>query len=136
MNAPLLPDDDIRMDAYYYGFSKTGERSVDVLLSAIACAGKAFHSTEDWLSDCRTYEECHRGKTPVEWIQNAANDLAKEIKERRAPISVSDEVVEQMCAAHWESMKPTRAWDLIPEEWAVPRRKAMRAAIRAMREGK
>lgn len=32
-----------RMDAYYYGFDSTGVDDIDRLLSAVACAGKAFH---------------------------------------------------------------------------------------------
>lgn len=38
----------LRMDAYYFGFSSTGVREIDEILSAIACAGKSYHSTEHW----------------------------------------------------------------------------------------
>lgn len=36
------------MSAYYYGFSETGVRPVDELLSAVAVAGKRAHHTEEW----------------------------------------------------------------------------------------
>lgn len=39
---------DLRMNAYYYSFSKTGCYGVDRILSAVACAGKAFHNTDCW----------------------------------------------------------------------------------------
>jgi hypothetical protein len=40
--------DDLRMEAYYFGFDLTGVRAVDEVLSAVAWAGKAYHSTEMW----------------------------------------------------------------------------------------
>ena len=40
--------DEMPMRAYYYSFAWTGTRPVDKILSAVACAGKAFHMTEDW----------------------------------------------------------------------------------------
>ena len=74
----------MRMDAYYYGFEPTGDEQIDRILSAVACAGKAFHHTESWGEEM-TYgtpngapEAFLRGKTPVEWIQNAANDAARD----------------------------------------------------------
>jgi len=70
----------VRLDAYYYGFDATGEHSVDVILSAVACAGKAFHHTESWTDDSHVYEpDHHRGANPVEWIQNAANAARTEL---------------------------------------------------------
>lgn len=65
------------MDAYYYGFEKTGVEEIDRILSAVACAGKAYHSTSGWWDDCICTPKGHEGKAPVDWIQNAANDAAK-----------------------------------------------------------
>jgi hypothetical protein len=75
-----------RMDAYYYGFEPTGVASIDRILSAVACAGKAYHHTEEWREDAGTRDHL-RGATPVEWIQNAAIDaaLAGQQSERPAP---------------------------------------------------
>lgn len=73
---------DLRMDAYYYGFEPTGVREIDLILSAVACAGKAFHETADWRNDARPYDG-HTGETPEQWIQNAASKAA-----------------EALCAAH------------------------------------
>lgn len=71
--------EDIRMDAYYYGFSHTGVVIIDRILSAVACAGKAYHHTEQWTGDCEPYEDVHRGNSCAAWIQNAAVDAAAEL---------------------------------------------------------
>jgi len=71
---------DLRMDAYYYGFEKTGVPEIDKILSAVACAGKAFHHTEDWDENIEFLYGPHKGRTVVEWIQNAANEAAESIK--------------------------------------------------------
>ena len=69
----------MRMNAYYYGFSPTGSRPIDRILSAVACAGKAYHHTECWQDESPAYGE-HVGDTPIDWIQNAANDAASDIR--------------------------------------------------------
>ena len=71
---------ELRMDAYYYGFDKTGVPEIDKILSAVACAGKAYHNTEDWLDNCSPYDG-HSGDNPVDWIQNAANEAALKFKD-------------------------------------------------------
>lgn len=73
----------LRMNAYYFGFDETGERSVDRVLSAVACAGKAFHHTEQWGEPCEAYMSETKGNSCREWIQNAANDAAAEHKQMR-----------------------------------------------------
>lgn len=65
----------MRMDAYYFSFTPTGCEAVDKVLSAVACAGKAYHHTEDWREQPGAWEP-HTGDSPVEWIQNAANEAA------------------------------------------------------------
>ena len=70
--------DELRMNAYYFSFEPTGARSVDRILSAVACAGKAFHYTEDWTSACGAYMSETRGDSCREWIQNAATEAASE----------------------------------------------------------
>lgn len=72
-------NDKLRLDAYYYGFSSTGVDAIDKILSAVACAGKAYHCTKDWHEETEPYEGLS-GNTPVEWIQNAANELASGLK--------------------------------------------------------
>lgn len=69
----------LRMNAYYYAFSSTGCYEVDRILSAVACAGKAFHNTDCWTDECAPYDG-HVGDTPAGWIQNAANDCAAVFK--------------------------------------------------------
>jgi len=72
------------MDGYYIGFDRTGVFEIDLILSAVACAGKAFHHTADWSDDCGVYDDRFRGKSPMDWIQNAAIDAAQAIEARRA----------------------------------------------------
>ncbi len=69
----------MRMDAYYYHFQPTGDPAIDKILSAVACAGKAFHNTNCWADEAYDGEapEPHSGNTPVDWIQNAANEAAR-----------------------------------------------------------
>ena len=73
-------DNPLRMDAYYFGFTPTGEELIDRILSAVASAGKAYHHTEDWTEAIDPYEDVFRGQTCAEWIQYAANDAAAVIK--------------------------------------------------------
>ena len=67
-----------RMDAYYYRFTQTGNPHIDRILSAVACAGKAFHHTDSWNDESKAewYGDHLRGDSPTKWIQNAADDAA------------------------------------------------------------
>lgn len=67
----------MRMDAYYFGFDSTGSEEIDGILSAVACAGKAYHHTEDWTNDAEGEGWGHNGGTPIEWIENAARAAAE-----------------------------------------------------------
>lgn len=67
------------MEAYYYEFYPTGVDCIDKILSAVACAGKAFHHTQDWNEHIKVPYEDHSGDTPIDWIQNAANEAATTI---------------------------------------------------------
>lgn len=67
-------DPSARMDAYYFGFDRTGVGIIDAVLSAVATAGKGYHHTESW-SDVDKW--VLDGKTSyVDLIQNAAADAA------------------------------------------------------------
>ena len=67
------------MNAYYYSFDSTGSDPVDKILSAVACAGKSFHHTDDWYEHASPQDD-HTGGTPIDWIQNAAIEAAAEIE--------------------------------------------------------
>jgi hypothetical protein len=70
----------VRLNAYYFGFDSTGNEDIDRILSAVACAGKAYHLTKDWTNPTtEPYEPSHRGGTCAEWIQNAAVDAATKL---------------------------------------------------------
>ena len=84
-----------RMDAYYYGFGSTGVPAIDRILSAVACAGKGCHNTEDWGEYGGGYEHL-RGDNYVDMIQNAANDAAAELIARAGK---ADAEVERLRAA-------------------------------------
>lgn len=68
--------------SYYFSFESTGNKDIDRILYAIAKAGKCFHHTDQWNEETAygIFDEKLKGNTPVDWIQNAANDLAKSIK--------------------------------------------------------
>ena len=68
------------MNAYYYGFEPTGVEEIDLILSAVACAGKGYHLTEDWNEELGFEHPPFRGKTYIEWIQNAAIDAAEALR--------------------------------------------------------
>lgn len=69
----------LNLDGYYIGFEATCRFEIDLILSAVARAGKAYHNTADWNDDTPAYDERFRGETPVDWIQHAANDAADAI---------------------------------------------------------
>lgn len=70
----------MRLNAYYYSFVPTGNEAIDRILSAVACAGKAYHHTGEWTDEIEEpYEPFLRGKTCAEWIQNAAIDAAESL---------------------------------------------------------
>lgn len=65
----VMPEN-LRMNAYYYSFEKTGVREIDEILSAVAMAGKGYHNTDDWQDDG------DRGYSYIELIQEVANRAA------------------------------------------------------------
>lgn len=58
------------LNSYFFDFDPSGNERVDSLLEAIALAGRLYPLTEDW-SDAGPHDSA-----PVDWIQDAANDLA------------------------------------------------------------
>ena len=76
-----------RMNAYYFGFTPTGIPAIDRILSAVACAGKGCHHTEDWGEFGGGYDHL-RGENYVEMIQNAADDAAALFKSLPPPPEV------------------------------------------------
>lgn len=94
---------DLRMDAYYFGFSATGERVIDEILSAVACAGKAYHHTDNW-NDSDDGEPSY-----AELIQEAADRAAAVLRARGSPQppSVSSEIETRTrpspITAYWET---------------------------------
>jgi hypothetical protein len=78
----------MRLNAYYYSFGGTGEECVDRVLSAVACAGKAYHHTEHWSDECSAWDGL-RGDSPVDWIANAAEDAAAELARLRKELELA-----------------------------------------------
>lgn len=77
----------MRMRAYYYGFDATGCVCIDRILSSVACAGKAYHNTEDWTEDAEWSSEGMVGKNAADWIQNAANIASQEISTKNQALA-------------------------------------------------
>jgi hypothetical protein len=68
----------MNLQSYYYSFEPTGNREIDLILSAVANAGKYFHHTENWFDDAPyKSDDDLKGRTPIDWIQNAANEAAR-----------------------------------------------------------
>lgn len=82
---------DLRMNAYYYGFDTTGVRAIDEILSAVACAGKMYHGTDQWSNQGSDGEP-----SEVENIQAAAERAAREVERMRADV---DRLREALVAA-------------------------------------
>ena len=85
--------DEARMDAYYYGFDRTGCGPVDAVLSAVAIAGKGSHNTDGWTNrDVYGYYDKRpglpanpriddwTGGSAVELIQLTAKASAEKVK--------------------------------------------------------
>lgn len=82
-------NDRLSLDAYYYGFYRTGVPMIDKILAAVAAAGAAFHGTDQWADTARHH--AFDGDTPQKWIQNAANEAAKEIDLMEQQLDATDE---------------------------------------------
>lgn len=67
---------DRRFDAYYYSFDPTGCEPVDLILMAVARAGKLAHHTEDWGGQGDEAHWANYGGSPVDLIQAAAVSAA------------------------------------------------------------
>ena len=78
------------MRAYYYEFESTGCDPIDKILSAVACAGKAFHHTNEWYEEVRRPYDDHTGETPIDWIYNAAKEASEEIKKLREQLEAKE----------------------------------------------
>ena len=71
--AEQLPEG-TRMHAYYYGFDRTGLAAIDLILSAVATAGKGYHHTEQWADEEGDTTPSHEAR-----IQAAAGEAANRI---------------------------------------------------------
>lgn len=98
--------DDLRMRAYYYGFKSTGIRDIDKILSAVAIAGKAFHSTDQWIDEM--YEE---GVTAEKLIQYAADTAALHIHQQlqKARESERELVMADINRKYWLNPKRSKS---------------------------
>lgn len=69
-----------RMDAYYFSFASTGVDAIDDILSAVACAGKAYHHTGDWSQhQDRASFTCRAHESFADAIQRAADIAAHQL---------------------------------------------------------
>jgi len=71
-------DDKLRMEAYYYSFNSTNCRVIDEILSAVACAGKAYHNTSEWDEPINWKDD--EGPSYADSIQSAADRAANHIR--------------------------------------------------------
>lgn len=79
------------LHGYYIAFTPTGVPAVDKILSAVARAAKAYHSTEYWTDEIEPYDERFTGATCEDWIQNAANECADRLRvEAATPVKENE----------------------------------------------
>lgn len=99
LNAQL--PDAARMDAYYYGFTRTGFGPVDAILSAVAVAGKGSHHTESWADTDSAWFYGDRPGLPAadgaeDLIQKTADLAARNIAADQARLLAAVQAVERM----------------------------------------
>lgn len=104
-----------RMDAYYYGFDATGSETIDKILGAVACAGKSSHHTENWDEEACVYDD-HTGKTPTEWIQNAAMEAADELERLNAENSRLREALQNILDVYGDDLPGKMAQAALAEK--------------------
>lgn len=99
LNAEL--PDAARMDAYYYGFTRTGLGAVDAILSAVAVAGKGSHHTESWAGTDSAWFYGDRPGLPSadgaeDLIQKTADLAAKNITTDQARLLAAIQAVAEI----------------------------------------
>lgn len=113
--ANVLPSDreGLNLSGYYISFEPTGCFEIDLILSAVARAGKAYHHTDSWGDETPPYDPRFRGKCPLDWIQFAAEDAAKardaSVRELVEALSKADKFITDF-RAPWGSWK-TAWWE-------------------------
>lgn len=85
-----MSDTKMRMNAYYFAFEPTGVELIDRILSAVACAGKAYHHTDGWTDDTEPYEPFFRGTCPADWIYYAAADAAAGLAQLQSKLAEAE----------------------------------------------
>ena len=97
-----------RLNAYYFGFDSTGVPEVDAILSAVACAGKSYHHTDEW-GDGKSRFGVDRPYGDV--IQAAANEAANRWDHTAAIAQAAREYVRVLDAwARGEGVSRAAAW--------------------------
>lgn len=101
--------DDSAMEAYYYGFDRTGVVDIDRVLAEVAWAGKAYHNTGSWNED-----EDAGGETVVDRIQRTANEAATKIRElqadrERVAANARDALIRQLTGPVGDAARLARA---------------------------
>lgn len=95
----LLRKPDARTRAYYYSPDPTGEVTVDIILSAVAWAGKLSHNTGYWSENIGPDRFDYgpflagRDQSPADVIDAAAHDAAAEIAGLRERISMLEKQI-------------------------------------------
>lgn len=81
----------------HFAFNATGDARIDKILLAVAKAGRAYHHTNDWNEECRDIGNDYglEGDTPVEWIQNAANEAIRATSEEGEMLAAYAKMVEE-----------------------------------------
>ena len=141
-----LPEE-ARMDAYYYGFDRTGCGPVDAVLSAVAIAGKGSHNTDGWTNrDVYGYYDKRpglpanpriddwTGGSAVELIQLTAKASAEKVKTLSDDIAALVAEVERLKEAVIVEQNRRQPWVKLAHQNAqeVKRLKEQIDAVKAL----
>jgi hypothetical protein len=85
--------EELRMNAYWYSSIKITVREFDIVLSAIACAGKGSHHADSWDTLPETTFYPFKGNSYIEFIQNAAIEVSDKIKSLEAQKAIMVEAL-------------------------------------------
>lgn len=69
--------EELNFSSYYVNLTPTGAYPIDLVLSAVARAGKAYHHTSDWLEPDAYPEAPFEGDTWRDRIDNAGKRAAE-----------------------------------------------------------
>jgi hypothetical protein len=108
-----------RFESYYFGLDATCVKSIDEILKAVTRAGSSSHHTDSWADKVEWYDN----RSPVDWIQEAANTAAAKLK-------IATDALREMAEVGW------MVEGIYRDQWDGLEAKAREALAQIEEEGK